>query len=229
MRRIRLRDIRRSMEIVPDEMAKKDSSRKRRTKKAGSQNRSTTSSTTAKSGHNKQKHVEADRFAKLETGDEKKAQSPPQSDLHEYSPEKSITCLTSKLEQSFLELLSRGASPAAACRELGVSVSMIQQALVEDKEFRARWEEVNVTLSQNIQAALYRSAMEGNVSAQTYWLKSNPPPGWSPDSMEPLESIDEFFDELSDDELLDLARAMEINLPPEIEAKIAQAGDESVS
>ena len=106
---------------------------------------------------------------------------------------------------------------------------MIQQALVEDKEFRARWEEVNVTLSQNIQAALYRSAMEGNVSAQTYWLKSNPPPGWSPDSMEPLESIDEFFDELSDDELLDLARAMEINLPPEIEAKIAQAGDESVS
>ncbi|MCH7987751.1 MAG: hypothetical protein IID46_01230 [Planctomycetes bacterium] len=106
---------------------------------------------------------------------------------------------------------------------------MIQQALVEDEEFRARWEEVNVTLSQNIQAALYRSAMEGNVSAQTYWLKSNPPPGWSPDSLEPLESIDEFFDELSNDELLDLARAMEINLPPEIEAKIAQAGDESLT
>ena len=198
------------MEIVPDDMAKKDSSRKRRTKKAGSQNRSTTSSTTGKSDRNRKKHVETDRF-------------------HEYSPEKSITCLTSELERSFLELLSRGASPAAACRELGVSVSRIQQALVEDEEFRACWEEVNVTLSQNIQAALYRSAMEGNVSAQTYWLKSNPPPGWSPDSMEPLESIDEFFDELSDDELLDLARAMEINLPPEIEAKIAQAGDESLT
>ncbi|MCH7688327.1 MAG: hypothetical protein IH899_16875 [Planctomycetes bacterium] len=228
MRRIRLRDIRRSMEIVPDDMAKQDSSRKRRTKKAGSQNRSTTSSTTGKSGHNRKKHVEADRFEDLETGIEEKTPT-SQSDFHIVSPEKSITCLTSELEQSFLELLSRGASPAAACRELGLSVSMIQQALVKDEEFRALWEEVNVTLSQNIQAALYRSAMEGNVSAQTYWLKSNPPPGWSPDSMEPLESIDEFFDELSDDELLDLARAMEINLPPEIEAKIAQAGDEPVT
>ena len=216
------------MEIVPDDMAKQDSSRKRRTKKAGSQNRSTTSSTTANSDRNRKKHVEADRFPGLKTGDEQKAQS-PQSDVHILSPEKSITCLTAELEQSFLELLSRGASPAAACRELGVSVSMIQQALVEDAKFRARWEDVNVTLSQNIQAALYRSAMEGNVSAQTYWLKSNPPPGWSPDSTEPLETIDEFFDELSDDELLDLARAMEINLPPEIEAKITQTGDESVT
>jgi len=216
------------MEIVPDDMAKKDSSRKRRTKKAGSQSRSTTSSTTENSNRNRKKRVDVEHIPGLPTGTEEEAGT-PQRDQQESSQKKSITCLTPELEQFFLELLSRGASPAAACRELGVSVSIMQQALVEDAEFRARWEEVNVTLSQNVQAALYRSAMEGNVSAQTYWLKSNPPPGWSPDSMEPLESIDEFFDELSDDELLDLARAMEINLPPEIEAKIAQTGDEPVT
>ena len=71
-------------------------------------------------------------------------------------------------------------------------------------------------LSQNVLMAFYRQAMEGNVSAQTNWLKAMPPPGWDGvPAIEhvPLFTFDETLDELTDDELLNLARAMEIEVP----------------
>ena len=224
----RFKGIRPSMGTAPGDMAKKVSSRKKHTKKAGTQNRSTTSSTTKTEKQSRKNPVESDQSDSVKPMPQEMGGDAQKYPIH-LSAEESGSCLTPEQKKSFLHLFSRGASPSAASRELGVPVSLFLQAVIEDDEFRAEWEKVNTTLSQNVVAALYRSAMEGKVSAQTYWLKNNPPPGWVPETQEPLSSIDEFFDKLSEEELIDLARAMDINLPPEIEAKISPSGGESVA
>ncbi|MBX3439647.1 MAG: hypothetical protein KF861_19315, partial [Planctomycetaceae bacterium] len=83
-------------------------------------------------------------------------------------------------QESYLHLLTRGASPAAACGQIGMSVLDVLATIEQDEAFRLRLEQVNVLLSQNVAAALYRSAMEGSVSAQTFFLKNQPPPNWQP-------------------------------------------------
>ena len=130
--------------------------------------------------------------------------------------------LTADEQTSLLALLLRGASPAAACPQLGVTLGTFQRTWLEDEVFRARVSEVRDVLSQNVAAALYRSAMEGNVSAQTLWLKIWPPRGWSNGNDEgPQATEPTFFSDLSDDELVELARAMGVDIPPEIARAVA--------
>ena len=47
-----------------------------------------------------------------------------------------------------------------------------------DPDFQSRLTRSQQTLSQNVAAALYRSAMEGSVAAQTFYLRHLPPPEW---------------------------------------------------
>ncbi|MGE0378147.1 MAG: hypothetical protein AB7I48_22660 [Planctomycetaceae bacterium] len=117
---------------------------------------------------------------------------------------------------SYLHLLTRGASPAAACGQLGVSVLDVLATIEQDDAFHRRLEQVNVLLSQNVAAALYRSAMEGSVSAQTFFLKNQPPPNWQPDESD--ESADCPLDRMSDDELVAFCRASGIDWPSETAA-----------
>jgi hypothetical protein len=37
---------------------------------------------------------------------------------------------------------------------------------------------VGIALGYNVIAALYKAAIKGQVAAQVFWLKNNPPPGW---------------------------------------------------
>src|SRR5690606_9307466 len=86
----------------------------------------------------------------------------------------------------------------------------------QDEAFRERLDQVNVLLSQNVAAALYRSAMEGSVSAQTFFLKNQPPPNWQ--QSQSTEATDDPFNRMSDEELLDFCRASGIDWPTETEA-----------
>src|SRR5690606_12250978 len=87
--------------------------------------------------------------------------------------------LSPEQQELFIQLLLRGASPYAACQQLNVPIRALFRSQTEDVEFQERIEQTRVLLSQNVAAALYRSALEGNVTAQTFWLKACPPPGWS--------------------------------------------------
>ncbi len=109
-----------------------------------------------------------------------------------------------------LNLLIRGASPALACAQLGLSLDDFHTWLA-DESFRQQLEQSQQTLSRNVAAALYRSAMEGSVSAQTFYLKHLPPPEWP--LTEPAETPDNPLHQLSDDELLERCRAHGIDLP----------------
>ncbi len=82
-----------------------------------------------------------------------------------------------------------------------------------DAKFREQVDRVTVLLSQNVAAALYRSAMEGSVSAQTFFLKNKPPPDWQGDDNPELTS--ERLKGLSDEELFNLCRASGVDFPTE--------------
>jgi len=111
----------------------------------------------------------------------------------------------------------RGASPFGACQQLGIPLESLKQIYAAEEAFRHRIDQVHEILSQNVAAALYRQAMEGNVSAQSFWLKVLPPPGWhQPTKPGPApRTFDETLEQLTDDELFELARAMGVYLPRE--------------
>lgn len=77
-------------------------------------------------------------------------------------------------QTAFLALLLRGASAVLACRELDVPHAQYLATLRQDVEFRARVHDVECLLSGNVSASLYKSALEGKVNAQTFYLRNHP-------------------------------------------------------
>lgn len=84
--------------------------------------------------------------------------------------------------------------------QLNLSVTVVLNRITTDETFRDRLDQIHNVLSQNVAAALYRSAMEGSVSAQTFFLKNCPPPEWPGEDAARL-GVDDGLDELSDEEL----------------------------
>lgn len=135
-------------------------------------------------------------------------------------------------QEQLLQVLQHGASPSMACQQLGLSVASFFKTFSEDDHFRDQYYAVLTLLSQNILMAMYRQAMEGNTSAQSLWLKSCPPPGWTTETRQTENHsflLDETINELTDDEFLDLARAMELNVPTSVEAKISSEASRKIA
>ncbi|MCH5374967.1 MAG: hypothetical protein JJ992_13405, partial [Planctomycetes bacterium] len=136
--------------------------------------------------------------------------------------------LSEDQQDLFLEVLSHGASPAMACRKLHLLLTDANHTRRLDADFAQRWQQIEQALSQNVASALYSSAMKGTASAQTFYLKQQPPPGWDRDAnREPLRGDN--FEECTDAELVELARTMGIDPTPEITGGNEPAGDEEIS
>ncbi len=101
-------------------------------------------------------------------------------------------------------------------QQLGLSIDVFLRSVLKDADFHERTIDVTDVLSGNVKAVMYRTAMEGNVSAQQAWLKLFPS---RIDNHEPPTpaTFDEILETLSDDQLVELARAMGVDLPHEIE------------
>ena len=223
------------MGIAADGMANNNSSPRKRTKKAGTPNRSTTSTTTGKTrkrpAAKKKKATPSKVDAAPDIDDTKEISEDKQTHEDVAAIEQDDSKLTTAQQRQVLTLLLRGASPAGACQNLGVSVFLFIRTCREEDSFRRQVDQVYDVLSQNVLSALYRVAMseEKSVSAHTFWLKNRPPPGWQSEPSESSEpdgprTFDDFFDQLTDHELLELARTMGVDLPPEIERTIFGAG-----
>ncbi len=134
---------------------------------------------------------------------------------------------SSEMQREYLDLLLRGASPAAASRQLGIDLFEIVELLANDDDFRMKTDAVYDALSQNVAARLYQEAMKGSVPAMSQWLKNRPPPEW-PDhaaasiSNSPLEMI-------SDEELIRLARLENVAIPTELEADTSKTSGSQTS
>lgn len=121
--------------------------------------------------------------------------SPPSDD--------SNLAFTADEQRGVLEYLLRGASALIACRQLGLTVARYWLTQRCDPGFAACIQEINDTLSDNVAAALYKTAIEGNVSAQQFWLRKRPAPAWDV-SRKPVSADD--LQELKEDQLDEAAR-----------------------
>lgn len=86
-----------------------------------------------------------------------------------------------EVRKRFLELLVVGNSPQVICRNLGLDEAEYFEARRCDAGFAEAVELAQDVKSQNIEAALYKQALEGNLSAMTQYLKLSPPPEWDDD------------------------------------------------
>ncbi len=123
---------------------------------------------------------------------------------------------TPEQQEEFLTWYLQGASPPVACRQLGVGITVFLRTVAEDPEFHQRIRQAGCILSQNVAARLYRTAMEGDVSAQKSYLQLSPPPEWQEQggaagAEDPLEGM-------TPHELAEQYRAAGLDVPPELEA-----------
>ncbi len=92
-----------------------------------------------------------------------------------------VISLTRQQQDEYLTLLTKGASAAAACQKLGISITALLVTMEQSPKFRTRATSVSDVLSQNVAAQLYQTAMKGSVTAQTFYLRNQPPPEWPED------------------------------------------------
>jgi len=112
--------------------------------------------------------------------------------------------LTRSQQTEYLRLLTLGASPAAACQKVGVSITAVLVTMDQSAGFRKRMDRVPDLLSQNVAASLYQAAMKGSVTAQTFYLKNLPPPEWDVEGDEPVTPEAKDFENLTLDQLRQL-------------------------
>lgn len=122
--------------------------------------------------------------------------------------------LSIEQQQHVLDLLAKGISPAAVCQHLAISAEAYNLTRDTDEAFQLQLARIHTQLSQNVAAALYRAAMDGNLSAIALWLKACPPPEWpsSEASAARHATFDETLGKLSDDELEQLAHSVGVDL-----------------
>ena len=116
----------------------------------------------------------------------------------------SPTLLNEDFQYSYITLLARGASPAVACSQLDILLEDVIWTMEHEPAFQSMVIRVQEMLSQNVAAALYRSAMEGSVSAQQNYLKAYPPSGCLPTADDP-DAFSEI--ELSHEEIITQLRS----------------------
>lgn len=121
-----------------------------------------------------------------------------------------VSTLTRKQQDEYLTLLTKGASAAAACQKLGISITALLVTMEQSPKFRNRATAVSDVLSQNVAAQLYQTAMKGSVTAQTFYLRNQPPPEWPTEDEE--TAIPPDLEKLTTAELqsLDAAEAEEL-------------------
>lgn len=77
-------------------------------------------------------------------------------------------------QSEFVDLVTRGAARATACRTLGISLTAVETAAREDPEFAALLDQAAQIRAQNVEFAMYKSALNGSVTAQRCLLKERP-------------------------------------------------------
>jgi hypothetical protein len=151
----------------------------------------------------------------------KKVSSPDQSTsssiIEVGNQEEEIKLLNWNEKKIILETMYRGGSPVWVCKDLGVNFSRYLKSFNEDTNFRELVENAKAALSENIAFQLFKTAMEGNVTAQTNFLKLFPPLSWSSGNQTggSIPGSDEWIDKMSDKELFQLAKEMDIHVPEE--------------
>lgn len=106
-----------------------------------------------------------------------------------------------------------------ACRLMDLSISSFNRTLAEDAMFADRVRQARAALRENVLATLYRSALEGSVTAQKLYLQHRPPDC----SLDQSPAAVNTEEGLSPHELAEAYRAAGRDLPPELAALVGSA------
>lgn len=128
----------------------------------------TATSQQKKGGARGKRARQTEQIAQPENGRAHKRNGQATADVPAVTPDAALS--DSDVEQ-YVSHLIRGASPAGACLQLGLSIGALLKRFAEDAVLRRRVEDVQWVLRENVKSALYRQAMEGNVTAQRCFLQ----------------------------------------------------------
>lgn len=85
---------------------------------------------------------------------------------------------TAAKKEAYLEALRRGSLRGAAAKAVGVTRWTILHHARQDPEFAKAIEDAEMSLVQVVEDALYKAAVEGNVTAQQVILYNRAPDRW---------------------------------------------------
>ncbi len=118
----------------------------------------------------------------------------------------------------FVELVGDGAAPSGACSVLRVSWDSYQRTRREVEDFRVAVDGGRVRASENVQIALHRLALSGNVQAAKFWLERYGVAGQAAATGGAL--ADDDLEGLTDKELIDAALKEGVTLPPDLAVRL---------
>ena len=78
-------------------------------------------------------------------------------------------------KQSFIDALARGAPPEIAARSIDVDRATVYRWRASDRSFAERWDDARDRRVELVEGVLFRSAMNGDVTAMIFFLKSHRP------------------------------------------------------
>lgn len=91
-------------------------------------------------------------------------------------------------QAAYLKALRAGHNRTTACKEAGVSYPIVWGFRKENPEFAEQEDRAEIEACGLIQAALFNSALGGNVTAQQVWLYNRDPEHWQ-DKRQPVQAI----------------------------------------
>jgi hypothetical protein len=71
----------------------------------------------------------------------------------------------------FLDLMQLGAPPLLAIQRLGVQVEDLRATFIKWPDFARQFDDISRLVACNVEAALYKAAIGGSVSAQSTYLR----------------------------------------------------------
>lgn len=130
--------------------------------------------------------------------------------------------LTSTEREAVLALLFEGWGKGRACHKLGFSHHSLLRTAEEVPEFAAQVMQACEHRNEAVEMALFKAALEGKVTAQKFWLERQDQQQPAGKNAHVLSEEDD-LSTLSDEELIERARAVGIDLPPQIAQRLAKA------
>ena len=80
--------------------------------------------------------------------------------------------------KTVLESLSKGTSFVKACKAADINQATFWRWRRQSKKLNQQVLQVLDSRTQTVEDALYKAAVEGNVTAQIFWLKNRAPDRW---------------------------------------------------
>jgi hypothetical protein len=86
---------------------------------------------------------------------------------------------TAAKQQEYLDLLATGARRGAAAKAVGITRQMVNHHFQSNEDFAKAVDIAELSANEIVEDAMFRTAVDGNVTAQQVWLYNRDPDHWT--------------------------------------------------